>query len=200
MAVTRTRPRNRQVHGLWKRAMVVVLRRPERVTCARCNASHPAIYNGQQCLICGSTVEAASRHRNDVGATVSTKRKAKEVEEQYKAQLASLQSERDKLRAALQAARSQQDSVCVSDYEWYVELAGKGLAQRDKFPMPQSVTTPEGFYEIMAGAALDAVGLRALLDRMARAERDLEIIQDALGHADAKAENARHLRRSSSVL
>jgi len=97
------------------------------------------------------------------------------------------------LRAALQASRSQHNFVYVSDYEWYVELAGKGLAQRDKFPMPPSVTTPEAFYEIMGGAALDAIGLRALLNRMAQAERNLETIQDALRQADAKAENARHL-------
>ena len=174
--------------------MVVVLRRPERVTCAQCHASHPAIYNGQQCLICGSTIDTASGHRNGVGATVSTRRKAKEAEKLYMAQLAALQSERDKLRAALKAARSQQDFVHVSDYEWYVELAGKGLAQRDRVPMPPSVTTPGGFYEIMAGAALDAIGLGALLSRMARAERDLEIIQDALRQADAKAESARHRR------
>jgi len=116
------------------------------------------------------------------------------AEEQYKAQLAALQSECDKLRTALQAARSQYAFVYVLDYEWYVELAGKGLAQRDKFPMPPSVTTPGGFYEIMAGAALDAIGLRALLNRMAQAERNLETIQDALRQADAKAENARHGR------
>jgi len=122
------------------------------------------------------------------------------AEEQYKAQLAALQSERDKLRVALQAARSQHNFVYVSDYEWYVELAGKGLAQRDKFPMPPSVTTPEGFYGIMAGAALDAIGLRALLNRMAQGERNLETIQDELRQADAKAENARHLWRSRSVL
>ena len=194
MAVTRTRPRTRQVYDFWKRAMVVVLRRPERVACAHCHASHPAIYNGQQCLICGSKIDTASGHRNDVGATVSTKRKAKEAEKYYTAQFAALRSERDKLRAALQAARSEQDFVHVSDYEWYVELAGKGLAQRDKFPMPPSVTTPEGFYEIMAGAALNAMGLRALLRRMTRAEQDLEIIQDALRQADTKTESARHRR------
>ena len=51
----------------------------------------------------------------------------------------------------------------------------------------------------MAGAALDAVGLRALLNRMAQAERNLETIQDELRQADAKAENARHLWRSRSV-
>ena len=80
------------------------------------------------------------------------------------------------------------------------KLAGKGLAQRDKFPMPPAVTTPEGFYEIMAGAALDAVGLRALLNRMAQAERNLETLQEDLKKADAKADNARHLWRSQSGL
>ena len=85
--------------------------------------------------------------------------------------------------------------VHVSDYEWYVELAGKGLAQRDKFPMPPSVTTPERFYGIMAAAALDAIGLRALLNRMAQAERDLESIQDELRQAEAKADSARHRQR-----
>jgi len=91
-----------------------------------------------------------------------------------------LQSERDQLRAALQTARTRRDPDRVSDYEWHVELAAKGLAQRDTHSMPKSVTTPEGFYEVMADAALDAAGLRALLERLARAERGLEIIQDAL--------------------
>ncbi len=175
--------------------MVVILRRPERVTCARCHASHPAIYNGQQCLICKSTIDTAAGYRNDIGAAVTKKRKPKVAEEQHKAQLVALRSERDELRAALRAARSQDNFVYASDYEWYVELAGKGLAQRDKFPMPPSVTTPEGFYGIMAGAALDAIGLRALLNRMAQAERNLETIQDELRQADANAEKARHRRR-----
>jgi hypothetical protein len=60
----------------------------------------------------------------------------------------------------------------VSDYEWLVELAAKGLAQRDTYPMPTSVATPEAFYEVMARAALDAIGLRALLDEVARQEHD----------------------------
>ena len=141
--MTRTRPRNRQVYDLWKRAKVVVLRRPERVTCPRCHASHPAIYNGQQCLICRSTIVTASGHRNDVGATVTKKRKAKVAEEQYKAQLAALQSECEKLRTALQAARSQYTFVYVSDYEWYVELAGKGLAQRENFRCHRQSRRPE---------------------------------------------------------
>jgi len=84
------------------------------------------------------------------------------------------------------------------DYEWLVELAAKGLAERDNHPMPKSVTTPEAFYEVMARAALDAIGLSALLERVARAERKLRITDEALkleqamnGWADAKAENAR---------
>ena len=165
------------------------------MTCARCQASHPAIYDGQQCLICRATIDTASGQRNDVGGAVAKKRKSKVAEEQNIAQLAALRSDRDELRAALQAARSRDNFVHVSDYEWYVELAGKGLAQRDKFPMPPSVTTPERFYGIMAAAALDAIGLRALLNRMAQAERDLESIQDELRQAEAKADSARHRQR-----
>jgi hypothetical protein len=62
----------------------------------------------------------------------------------------------------------------VSDYESLVELAAKGLAERDNHQMPKSVTTPEAFYEVMARAALDAVGLQALLEELARAEQELK--------------------------
>ena len=82
----------------------------------------------------------------------------------------------------------------MSDYEWHVQLAAKGMAARDSHPMPNSVKTPEAFYEVMAGAALDAIGLRDLLDRLERAERDREMNFDALREAEAKAENARHCR------
>jgi hypothetical protein len=82
----------------------------------------------------------------------------------------------------------------VSDYEWHVELAAKGMAERDNHPMPKSVTTPEAFYEVMAGAALDAIGLPALLERVARAERELETTQEAVRQADANSEHARHRR------
>ena len=82
------------------------------------------------------------------------------------------------------------------NYEWLAELAAKGLAERDNHPMPKSVTTPEAFYEVMARAALDAIGLPALLERVARAERKLRITDEALrleramnGRADANAEN-----------
>lgn len=69
----------------------------------------------------------------------------------------------------------------MSDYERLVELAAKGLAERDNHPMPQSVTTPEEFYEVMAGAALDAIGLRELLEEVevARARQELTIRDEA---------------------
>ncbi len=82
----------------------------------------------------------------------------------------------------------------MSDYEWQVELAAKGLRERDNHPMPKSVTTPEAFYGIMARAALQAIGLPALLHRVSQAEQELDNVQEALKRADAKAENARHRR------
>jgi hypothetical protein len=70
--------------------------------------------------------------------------------------------------------------VFTRDYEWLVELAAKGLSERDNHPMPESVTTPEAFYRVMARAALDAIGLQALLERVARAERKLRVTEEAL--------------------
>ena len=61
----------------------------------------------------------------------------------------------------------------MSDYQSLVELAAKGMAERDNHPVPKSVTTPEAFYEIMASAALDAIGLQTLLEEVARAEQEL---------------------------
>jgi hypothetical protein len=66
----------------------------------------------------------------------------------------------------------------MSDYEWLVELAAKGMAERDNHPMPKSVTTPEAFYEVMARAALDAIGLQALLEESARAEQELKNVEE----------------------
>jgi hypothetical protein len=172
--------------------MVFVLRQLERVACAKCGASHPAIYNGQQCLICGTTIDAAGWQRKGDGVMILKKQRARKLQDQYEAQIAALLAEGEELKAALQAADNRHRTIGVSDYEWHVELAAKGLAQRDKRPMPTTVTTPEGFYEIMAGAALDATGLRDLLVRVAQAERNLEAIQDALRQADAKAADARH--------
>ena len=82
----------------------------------------------------------------------------------------------------------------VSDYESLVDLAAKGMAERDNHPMPPSVTTPGAFYEVMARAALDAVGFRALLERLAEAERELETMQETSKRADAEARGARHRR------
>ena len=83
--------------------------------------------------------------------------------------------------------------MVVSDYEWQVHLAAKALRERDNHPVPKSVTTPEAFYEVMAGAALDGIDLRALLDRMTRAERELETLRERLRQADIEGENARHV-------
>jgi len=60
------------------------------------------------------------------------------------------------------------------DYEGLVELASEGLRERDSHPMHKSVRTPEAFYEVMTRAALDAAGLRALLNelRFAHAAND----------------------------
>src|ERR1700722_13475618 len=70
--------------------------------------------------------------------------------------------------------RTARTLVGVSDYEWLVELAAKGMAERDNHPMPKSVTTPEAFYEVMARAAPDAAGLQALLEQLRRAEQELK--------------------------
>ena len=83
--------------------------------------------------------------------------------------------------------------MVVSDYEWLVQLAAKALRERDNHPVPKSVTTPEAFYEVMAGAALDGIDLRALLDRVTRAERELETLRERLRQADIEGENARHV-------
>ena len=73
-----------------------------------------------------------------------------------------------------------------------MELAAKGRVERYTHPMPKSVTTDEAFYEVMARAALDAMGLPALLERVARAERELEVTNEARTQADAMAKNDRH--------
>jgi len=172
----------------------VFLRRRKRVTCAKCSASHPAIYEGRSCLICESTIDAASGHQKDGGTKASGKRKAKE----QLTQVAASQKERDGLSAA-SPAPSRQGGVSAADYEWQVTLAAKGLAERDNHPMPKSATTPEAFYEVMAAAALDATNLRGLLERATRAERELETIQDALRRADLEAKDARHQRSPDEV-
>ena len=144
-------------------------------------------------------IGAVGHQRKGAGAFTLKEQRARKAKHRYEAQIAALQAEREEMRAALWAAGNQERTVGVSDYEWHVELAAKGLAQRDKYPMPPSVTTAEGFYEVMAGAALDATGLRDLLERVARTERNLEVIHDALRQADAKAENARHRKTEETA-
>jgi len=174
--------------------MAFILRRRKRVTCANCGASHPAIYKGQPCVICGSTINAANGHREEVGTMSSEKPKAEEAEEQqYKAQIAALESERNELQAAL-AALTRQDVVSASDYKRYVKVAAKGMAERDNQPMPESVTTPEAFYEAMAGAALDAIGPGALLGVTSRKRREPDLTQEPRGRPDANSKRARHRR------
>lgn len=73
----------------------------------------------------------------------------------------------------------------MSDYDWLVDLAAKGMAERDNHPMPPSVTTPEAFYQVMARSALDAIGLQALLEDLARAEEELKTTEES---ADLAAE------------
>jgi hypothetical protein len=168
-----------------------ILRHRKRVTCAKCGASHPAIYEGQPCLICGSTIAAVNGDRKEVSTVASENLKTEEAkEQQYKAQIAALQSERDELSATL-SALTHQDVVSISDYRRYVKVAAKGMAKRDSHSMPESVTTPEAFYEVMAGAALDAVGFRALLERLARAMREPETTREPLRRAGARSRHAR---------
>jgi hypothetical protein len=132
-------------------------------------------------------IDAASGHRKDAGTVASGKHEARE----QPPQIAAPQRGHDGLSAAL-AALARQDGLSTPDYEWHVEMAAKGMAERDNHPMPKSVATPEAFYEVMAGAALDAIGLQALLERVARAEREPETTQEALRRADADSERTRH--------
>ena len=83
------------------------------------------------------------------------------------------------------------------DYEGLVELASEGLRERDSHPMPTSVRTPEAFYEVMTRAALDAAGLRALLNEL----RFVHAANDSLWHRlrAAEVENAR-LRRCGQTV
>ena len=97
----------------------------------------------------------------------------KHTAKEQQSQIAASQRERDDLSAA-SAAMARQDGMSTPDYEWLVEMAAKGMAERDNHPMPKSVNTPKAFYEVMAGAAFDAIGLQALLERVARAEREPE--------------------------
>ena len=88
-------------------------------------------------------IGAVGHQRKGAGAFTLKEQRARKAKHRYEAQIAALQAEREEMRAALWAAGNQERTVGVSDYEWHVELAAKGLAQRDKYPMPPSVTTAE---------------------------------------------------------
>jgi hypothetical protein len=157
---------------------------------------HPAIYEGQQCLICASAIDGAEER------TVSEPVGREEhVAMEQEARIAALQSERDELRATLDAL-THHDAVGMSEYGRYVKACAKGIAERDNYPMPGSVTTRESFYEVMAGAALEAISLRTLLERLPRAERQLQAggtptvaRTPTSGSTSGGAGRGRHLRR-----
>jgi hypothetical protein len=170
------------------------LRRRKRVTCANCGASHPTIYQGMACLICQSPIDAASEHREDARVMAFEEGKAEEAEgHQYKAQIAALQAERAELRAAI-TELNRESVVSTSDFDRYVEVAAKGMAERDSYPMPESVTTPEAFYKVMAAAALEAIGPRALLGVSSAHRGKPESPQEPRRRPDTNAKRARHRR------
>jgi hypothetical protein len=140
-----------------QRVKAFISKRSHRVACGRCGASHPAIYDGQQCLICGAMIIAEPV--NIPPALGAEKTENYRADGNCKAELAELKLECEELRAALKAARTRLDPVRLSDFERYVQLAAHGLAKRDTYPVPTSVKTPEAFYVVMACAALDATGL-----------------------------------------
>jgi hypothetical protein len=100
----------------------IISRRSRRVTCGRCGASHPVIYDGQQCLICGAMIGAAPV--NIPPALDTEKSENNRAAGHYKTELAELKLECEELRAALQAARTRPDPVRLSDFERYVQLRG----------------------------------------------------------------------------
>jgi hypothetical protein len=140
-----------------KSVLAINFRRSHRVACGQCGASHPAIFDGRRCLICGAMIVAAPV--NIPPALDAEKSENNRVDGNCEAELAELKSECEELRAAVQAAGSRPDPARLSDYEWYVELAAQGLAERDAYRLPTSAKTPEAFYVAMARAALDATGL-----------------------------------------
>jgi hypothetical protein len=139
-----------------QRVKAFISKRSHRVACGRCGASHPAVYDGRQCLICGAMIVAAPVN---IPPALDAEKSDTRADGIYKAELAELKLECEELRAALQAARTRPDPVRLSDFERYVQLAAQGLAKRETYPLPTSVKTPEDFYVVMACAALDATGL-----------------------------------------
>ena len=79
---------------VWQMSMPSILKRHGRVMCAQCGASRPAIFEGQQCVICGSAIDTAGRPHNDVD-TVEPENH--EAEEQHKVESNTLNAERAEL-------------------------------------------------------------------------------------------------------
>src|SRR5580693_1398854 len=113
--------------GQWVKA--ITSGRSRRVACGRCGASHPAIYDGQQFLICGAMIGAAPV--NIPPALDAEKAENDRADGNYKAELAELKLECEELRAALQVARTRPNPIRLSDFERYVQLAAQGLAKRE---------------------------------------------------------------------
>ena len=176
--------------------MVSNLRRRKRVTCANCGASHPAIYQGMACLICESPIDAPREQQEDARVMAFEGRKAEEAkDQQYKAEIAALQAERAELSAAI-TELNRKSVVSTSDFDRYVEVAAKGMAERDSYPMPESVTTPEAFYKVMAAAALEAIGRRALPGVTSAHGRRSESTQEQRRRPDTNSKRVRHRRLS----
>jgi hypothetical protein len=174
--------------------MVFNLRRRKRVTCANCGASHPAIYQGMACLICESPIDAASEHQEDARVMAFEERRAEEAkDQQYKAKIAALQAEQAELSAVI-TELNRESVVSTSDFARYVEVAAKGMAERDSHPMPESVTTPEAFYKVMAAAALEAIGPRALRGVNSAHGGKPESSQEPGRRPDTNSKRVRHRR------
>jgi hypothetical protein len=139
-------------------------------------------------------IDAASAHRKDPDSLASEEEGAKEL----RRQIAALESERDRLRAVL-AAVAPQDGTRTPDYQWHVEMAAKGMAERDSHPMPVFATTPKAFYGVMAGAALEAIGLPDLLERVERAEQELNIPRRTVEGTDVNSERTRRKPRRTRL-
>jgi hypothetical protein len=179
-------------NGVVQGHMPSILRRRGRVTCAECGASHPAVYKGQRCLICGSTITAASRRRHHVDTAVPESHvapKNRKTEGRRRDTSAALKSEPAR-STPTPAPPARQDVVGASEYGQYLKMAAQGMAERDNYPMPKSVTTPEMFYEVMARAALDAIDFRLLLGQLERANQQLRSSQETSRLSDTRAEDS----------
>ena len=112
-----------------------------------------------------------------------------EAEERHGSNSAASEAEQSELREAAGATSSRRRqhfgvrTVC--------EAGCARDGRRDNYPMPKSVTTPEMFYEVMAGAALDAIDFRALLGHLERANQQLQITQEDSRLAETVREDAR---------